>query len=961
MRKISIASAGHCIPVLVEEEAHDGVKKVAEKSADDICLLTGIRPAIISAQIDAADRILLYATIDKSRLLKKLEDEKKVSLCKIRNKREVFGIFLVDEPFAGIKQALVICGSDKRGTIYGIFHLSEKLGVSPLVFWGDARPEHRAYIEADETIEMISKEPSVRYRGFFINDEWPCFGSWCFHHFGGFTARMYDCVFELLLRLKGNYMWPAMWTSSFHLDGPGEESAILADMYGIIMGTSHHEPCSRASEEWDLNKGEKGIYGEVWDYSRNKEGLLEYWKDGLLRSSPYENIITVGMRGERDSKLQGTTSLAENIQILKNIIAEQDRLIERFSDKQGHRTPRLLAIYKEVEKYYYGSYDVAGLKEWEGLNDKILMFCDDNYGNVRFLPDEEQTAHKGGFGLYYHLDYHGGPISYEWINTSPLPKIREQMTCAFEYGIRDVWMVNAGDIKGNELPLSYFMDLAYDFESWGTKAFGTTDAYTLQWVGKQFGAVILKEQYKELASLLTESVRLISLRRPEALHPGVYHPVHFHETDNMLMKIKDIQERAEDLKQRLPAASQAAYYSLIHQPLKSGMNLIQMHLLAGKNELYARQGKVMANKYRDLVEASIQKDKELSKEFANAFCQKWKGMELSPHIGFTKWNDDGSRYPLRITVEPKDEPQMIVSLADREATAVKNYGEPDRLIISDFLDMNCSLVQVEVANGGSKSFLCSVLQDECAWVSVSWQQKQVEDLEILTIFCDRNQLPKVRSMHEIYLVSQDTRVRLVIYGEKMCFPALPGMTFLLQNGFCMIYANHFAYTQFAGGSEFRVMEGYGKTGCGLKAFPVRRNHAIGSGPVVVYQLYVQQEGNYTLEIWSAPSNPMKAGSRLCFGIRINDLETVSIPSVSKDYRAGEPDNTEWCEGVLCQLRKTKLEIFLKTGINRIGVQAVDDGFVLEGLLVYQKELPVSYLGPKESVFNQRRAGLAMQD
>lgn len=220
-------------------------------------------------------------------------------------------------------------------------------------------------------------------------------------HYGGFTAEMYDLIFETLLRLKGNYLWPAMWTSSFSLDGPGEENARLADCYGIVMSNSHHEPCLRHSEEWDLVRGEDSVYGNEWSYLTNREGLIRYWRDGLLRSGKYENIITIGMRGERDSLMLGEdASLEQNISLLKEIITEQRKLIRECV---GENEPEMLALYKEVEAYYYGDETTPGLKDWDGLDGVTLMLCEDNYGNMRTLPTEEMRSHRGALACIITL------------------------------------------------------------------------------------------------------------------------------------------------------------------------------------------------------------------------------------------------------------------------------------------------------------------------------------------------------------------------------------------------------------------------------------------------------------------------------------------------------------------------------------------------------------------------------
>ena len=255
------------VPFLVEESAFEGVKRIVGKVARDVERVCGVFPQIVE-NYDGCSQIILCATLGKSSLIETLSAKGEFDKSSIENKREVYQIQLVENPFEGVREALVICGSDKRGTIYGAFALSEYIGVSPLCYWGDVEPATQKTLVVSKDIEIVSKEPSVKYRGFFINDEWPCFGNWTFSHFGGFTAEMYDHVFEFLLRLKGNYLWPAMWSSSFPLDGPGNLNEELADLYGVVIGYSHHEPCLRASEEWDKVRGVESPYGNEWNLDR---------------------------------------------------------------------------------------------------------------------------------------------------------------------------------------------------------------------------------------------------------------------------------------------------------------------------------------------------------------------------------------------------------------------------------------------------------------------------------------------------------------------------------------------------------------------------------------------------------------------------------------------------------------------------------------------------------------------
>ena len=480
---------------IIEQSAYSGVLKITGKVAHDMELVTGTLPEIsVVETIDheevrssaARELTIIVATMEHSRWL---DAQKNIPTDVLKGKRECYGWFFPDD---GLRERLlVIVGSDKRGTIYGLFHLSEIFGVSPFVNWCHVVPVHRDEIRLSTDMACIAKEPSVEYRGFFINDEWPAFGTWSEYHFGGPNAKAYEPIFELLLRLKGNYLWPAMWSARFEDDGPGLLNAELADEYGVIMGMSHHEPCLRQGEEYKYLRGKDSIYGDAWNFKTNREGIIRFWEDGLKRSGKFENVITVGMRGEADTAIMGKgATLADNIELLRDVLRTQRKLIRENVNEDLSKVPRMIALYKEVEAFFYGDETTQGLIGSKELYDVILMLCDDNYGNLRTLPTEEMRKHPGGYGMYYHFDYHGWPTSYEWINSSYLPKIWEQMTQAYDFGVQKLWIVNVGDIATQEFPLSFFMDLAYDFERWGTTAPNTTDAYTRLWVKRQFGQAV---------------------------------------------------------------------------------------------------------------------------------------------------------------------------------------------------------------------------------------------------------------------------------------------------------------------------------------------------------------------------------------------------------------------------------------------------------------------------------------
>jgi hypothetical protein len=952
----------NALPFTVENEAFEGVKRIAKKVAADFEKVCGVCPQITET-LPKSGVAIIFATLGKSQLTDKLAGAGKFDPSLIRGKREVYQIKLIDSPFDSVSKALLVCGSDKRGTIYGMFALSEFIGVSPLHFWGDAQPAKREKIEITEKIETVSKEPSVKYRGFFINDEWPCFGNWAHSHYKGFNAQMYDHVFELLLRLKGNYLWPAMWASSFSLDGPGNLNEELADIYGVVVGASHHEPCLRASEEWDKVRGKDSVYGNAWNYYTNKEGLLKYWEDALKRSGKYEKLITIGMRGERDTSMLGENStLKDNIDLLKDIIKNQRELIKKHVKPNLDEVPQVIALYKEVEEYFYGNAQVAGLKDWDELSGVICMLCEDNFGFMRTLPTADIRERKGGFGMYYHFDYHGGPVSYEWVSSTSFERTWEQMCMAYDYGIRDAWIVNVGDLKFNEVPLAYFLELAYDFEKWGTSSPNSINEYTSLWAEKTF-PLADETVRKKIARVLHGYIRMNAARRPEALNSSIYHPCHYLEADRMLTLADGIDKENEEVFSALCEKEKDAYYSMIYFPAKASVNLLRMHLYAGKNEHYAKQGKKIANKYATLVTECIEKDRVLSKEFASFKGEKWKGMELAQHIGFTRWNEDNSRYPLRYQVEPAHKPRMVISRKDKAEIFTKTYGNPMTVLVDDFLFEGNDEVILEIANDGTGVLDYAIEpQGEYNWLQTSSVKGKTESQEEIILRCNRQMLDGEIKKARLLIKEGEITGAVVVDGRPVVAVEirarntnakdLPPMTFLQNNGVIVMEANHFCAKKDTANGKFTELENYGRSGAAMKVFPTTANFGEqDEKPSLSFRFLIEETGNYTAEIWLTPTNSVQNKRPLRFALESQNGQQI-ITAVSADFNAGSHSDRKWCEGVLDQIRVCKASLAFEKGVREISIGAMEAALVLERVLIYKEgNAPLaSYLGPSESFF-----------
>ena len=422
---------------------------------------------------------------------------------------------------------LIIAGSDKRGTIYGIYELSRQIGVSPWYWMADApiAKHDRIYVSRGE---YTDGEPAVKYRGIFINDEWPSFGTWCNTHFGGINSKAYSKIFELLLRLKANYFWPAMWDSRFNEDDP--LSPKVADEMGIVMGTSHHEPMMRAHKEYVTRKDSVGPS----DYALNPNRLDKFFTEGIERNKSYENIITIGMRGNGDVAM-GAGNDADNMETLSKVIASQRNIINKVYGKPASSVPQLWAIFTEVQRYYDAGFTVP--------DDVTLLLCDNNWGYIRRIGRDFERKRKGGLGLYYHIDMNGGPWNDRWVNTTTVPKLRQQLNLAYKTGLDRIWIINVGDLKPKEMPIDFIMKYA-----WNPDAIqpGDEKAYQEEFAESIFG----KEYASEIADIISKYSKYNLWRKAEVQYPGIFNMEEMMRTNNLWQSLV---LRCDALKEKIPA------------------------------------------------------------------------------------------------------------------------------------------------------------------------------------------------------------------------------------------------------------------------------------------------------------------------------------------------------------------------------------------------------------------------
>ena len=853
--QVTIADTAQCLTLYVDGKAKDseGIQLVAKSFAEDVALVSesGQKPQICTENPKTDGVMLIAGSVGNNELIDSLAAQRKIDVSDITGKRECYRIQVVEQPTKDIKTAIVVAGSDKRGTIYGIYHISEMMGVSPWVYWGDAAPEKKSTITlSSKELNVTSKEPSVKYRGIFLNDEAPSLTGWVKEKFGNYNEDFYELVYQLILRCKGNYLWPAMWSNSFSEDGKQapEANAELADKYGIIMGTSHHEPMCRAGVEWQRSYKKYGS-SNAWDFSQNEQAITDFWKGGIERNKSYENVYTLGMRGEADSALSG--SVAENIELLKKVIMTQKNILKENALSEA---PQVLTVYKEVEDYWYGTDKVSGLKDWSELNNVTIMLCDDNFGNMRTLPTGNDINRPGGWGMYYHFDYHGGPTSYEWVNTVELSKVWEQMTMAYDHGIDDIWIVNVGDLKPMEMNISYFLDLAYDYEAWGENGEDKIEQYRKQWVRQQFGKSMSEDTVDEITSLLKEYTWLNGSCKPEVLYNGTYSVTNYNEAENVLTRIQAMIEKAERVKKEIPASLQAAYYQLVYYPVAASANVGEMQIYSGFNNRYYELGSTAANVYAKLVKKTIARDKELQDEYNNnmpGVGNKWKNMMSSPHVGYVTWNSEGWSYPeVKYTAPEGDGAAMLVELENDS-----NVYSKGKCALDDFHDISQESQRIRLLCGEGSAFHYEV-QTSDDWITVSKKSGYVTTIDSLDVSIDWSRVSEDKT-GTIVIKADDNTVSIAVTAKCHNIQNLEEKTYVYANGYAsMLAGNYSRLVSGKDGASFRTIENYGKMGQSIKAFPTTVSFAedVKQAPYAEYQVQVPKAGKYKLTVYTAPSN-----------------------------------------------------------------------------------------------------------
>ncbi len=664
------------IQLVIDQNDYPGIRRALRNLSQDIAAVTGENVAEVMSSAEGNAPLILVGSLEKSSYIQQLVRRKALDAKELKGKREKYVITTLDASVLDKGRSgrmLVIAGSDKRGTEYGIYELSRQLGVSPWAWWADmpiARQKDIYILPGTYT----DGEPTVRYRGIFLNDEAPCLSGWVREKFPdsqcenlpvdpqgntyarGFNHLFYEHVFELLLRLKGNYLWPAMWGNAFYFDDP--QNGPLADEMGIIMGTSHHEPMARNHQEWVRYKharmqeagarnDDDAPFEARWDYAVNKEVIDKFFREGIERAKGTEDLITIGMRGDGDTGLGGKEGFDHltqnrdeyNKKLLGDVISNQRKIIAKVTGKKAEKTPQMWALYKEVQHLYDIGLDVP--------DDVLIMLCDDNWGDIRRVPEANVSAtrskaslmnRKGGWGMYYHVDYVGGPRNTKWANVTTTNHLWEQMRLCYEYGIDDLWILNVGDLKPMEQPIDLFLQMAWRPDDYAAVA--SVHQHALSFCRQMMGQQTLSDEpsslVRETTRLLETYLRYNSRVTPEMLSCRTYN-LQSGEWEQVMLQYKALEADAYRLWPDVPEQARDAFHQLVLFPIQAMANLYEMYYAQAQNLYLADFDDPRANDYAELVEQCFARDGQLTREYHSINGGKWNHLMDQTHIGYVIW------------------------------------------------------------------------------------------------------------------------------------------------------------------------------------------------------------------------------------------------------------------------------------------------------------------------------------
>jgi hypothetical protein len=989
--RLALVAGGRAAPIVVSSGDHPGVVRVVGDLAADIARVTGVRPVVSTDHVPTGSDVVLVGTIGHSPLIDGLVAAGKLDVTGLAGKWETSVEQVVADPLPGVRRALVIAGSDQRGTIFGAYDVSARIGVSPWYWWDDVPAQHRdaLYVLPGRHSQGT---PTVKYRGIFINDENPDLNNWAPAVFGnglapgypgGFNHDFYAKIFETLLRLKANYLWPAVWGRAFAEDDPANHATATA--YGIVMGTSHEAPMLRGIEEWNRHAvaAVRDAAGNVvtpghdpyggtgeWSFRHNADAIKAYWTDGIRRmvDQGIEGVVTLGMRGNGDVSLPD----GDGIDLMTDIIATQRAILAEVTGRDVTTIPQVWTLYKEVQRYWD-----KGLRP---PDDVAVVFTDDNWGNVRQLPDLSAPARSGGYGLYHHVDYVGGGRDYKWVDTTPIVNLWDQLHQVHSYGDSTLWMLNVGHFKNQERPMQFFLDYAWAPDRWPV---GSLPEWERRFAAQNFGP----EHATAIADVLHTYGTLQSRRKPELLNRRItLDPAKNVATDSSAVVYDDqatpfsltdhreldavtepwqtLAAQAERIGRSLPRAYQDAYYQLVLYQVRGTANLYEFRRAEFTNIHHAAQGRAATNDLAALAEARFADDLAMADYYNNTLAGgKWHGFQSQPHIDY----GDVARYgPNAPWQEPELNnaaiPDVIFPAVQRiQLPAVAEMGvavdgsdawwpsSRTAAVLPTFSPyVNRPGQYIDVFNRGSVAFDYRI-STGAPWVSVQPSHGRVDTEVRVAVRVDWSRAPKGRTTVPV-TVSGPGGAGVVV-DVVVDNPTLRPHGFVEANGYVSMEADHFTGVVNSAGVTWQRIPDIGRTGSGMEPFPVTaasRNPG-GAGPRLDYTMTLFTAG--TVRVWAylSPRNDVLPTGGLRYAVSIDDGTPQVVDITAASGADATAMNRQWERNTSDNVNLTSTtHTIAEPGRHTLKFWMVDPTVVLQKLVVDTGGLTPTYLGPPES-------------
>ena len=930
--------------ILYDDNDELSVKRAVALFAEDIERVSGKKPSLLSSA-GKAQHIIIAGTIGKNKVIDQLIRNRKLNVKEIEGQWERYTIQVVNNPLPNVKQALVIAGSDRRGVAYGLFSVSETIGVSPWYWWADVPVKKRNNIYLNVK-PYTSPAPTVKYRGVFINDEDWGLLPWAKNTFDpelkDIGPKTYAKVFELLLRLKANYLCPAMHEASGAFN-KYPDNKLVADSFGIVMGSVHPEPLLfNNASEWD-----RKTMGE-WNYMTNKEGILKVLDKRVKENSPYENVYTLALRGLHDRAMTGNYTLEQRVELVGQALKDQQAILKKYIDKPIEEIPQAFTPYKEVLDIY--------LKGLEVPDEVTIVWPDDNYGYMKQLSNSKEQKRSGGSGVYYHASYLGMPHDYLWLASTPPSLMYEELHKAYNTGADRIWLLNAGDIKSCEFPVTLFLDMAYDINQF---SFENIADYQASWLSSIYG----QKYFNDIKEITREYNRLSFSRKPEFMGWGYewntfkhgrerptdtdFSFVNYGEAEQRMADYHRIGAKAENILNQLPEVEKASFFQLLYYPVKGAELMNKKWLTAQQNRIYIAQGRSNANLLRDRVKHYYDTLYKISYDYNDLMDGKWKRI-MSLRQGVT-----ASYFELpkldSVSIPAQSSMKLFVEGHEPLKGVTSYYQLP---AFNKYLDKKYF---IDIFNTGAGSFNWS-LKTSDDWISVNKTEGSVTHEDRIWVSIDWKKVPVGENVSGEIQFTSGNRIEKVLVS--VFNPTLPSVAevkglYMEDNGVISIAGADFHRKRETDEIKMQIIDNLGfEDQSVMIGDPTAKvlNPRDNNSPGIEYDFYTFHHGPVDVYTYVLPVFPLSSDrdfgfheqgtSQTRYAVCIND-GPVALPSSSA------PEYTQtWSDNVLRNAAINKSTFYIdKPGKHTLHIKCGDPGMVIQKIVLDFGGMKKSYLGP----------------